>query len=230
MNEPTGPEPGNRRKVWKRIFNDSVEGKILLSGVLLTILGLVSMLLIAIWDPATSRIVGVMAFSNITIGRAVSMSIGYAAGQGHGLVLIVNMITETILVLLFYPLFVFSLKKLIRLDPIKSLLDRTHAAASKHQAKVRKYGVLGLFTFVWFPFWMTGPVVGSAIGYLIGFPAWLTLTAVLTGTYVAMVAWAFFLFDIQKRAAAWGEWAPLAIVGLLLAVVLLGYLTHRHKE
>lgn len=230
MNEPTRPETIDRRMVWSRIFAGSTEGKILLSGVALTILGLVSMLLVAIWDPTMSRIIGVMAFTNISVGRAVSMSIGYASGQGHGLVLAVNMVTETILVLLFYPLFVFSVKKLISLDWIKNLLERTHAAARKHEGKVRKYGIVGLFTFVWFPFWMTGPVVGSAIGYLLGFPAWLTLAAVLAGTYVAMVAWAFFLFDLQKRAAAWGEWAPLVIIGMLIAVVLIGYLFHRNKE
>lgn len=230
MNEPVRPETVSHRMVWSRIFTGSTEGKILLSGIVLTGLGLASMLLVAIWDPIMSRIIGVMAFTNIAVGRAVSMSIGYAAGQGHGLVLAVNMVTETILVLLFYPLFVFSVNKLISLEWIKNLLERTHEAAAKHEGKVRKYGIVGLFTFVWFPFWMTGPVVGSAIGYLLGFPAWLTLVAVLAGTYVAMVAWAFFLFDIQKRAAAWGEWAPLVIIGMLVAVVLIGYLFHRNKE
>lgn len=206
------------------------EGRVLLAGLLLTVTGLLLMALVATWSPRISRMIGALAFSNIIFGRAVSMSIGYAAGYGHSLVLSVNMVTETILVLLFYPVFVFSVKKLVVFSWSRKLLEHTNTAAIRHKDKVRKYGVIGLFTFVWFPFWMTGPVVGSAIGYLIRFPAWLTLTAVLAGTYIAMVAWALFLFDLQKRMAVFGGWAPALLVGIIIAIVALGYLAIRKQD
>jgi uncharacterized membrane protein len=219
----------DRRRLWATALA-SPEGRILVAGIVLTLLGLVIMLLTAIWDGAMSRMMGALALSNITVGRAVSMSIGYAAGYGHVLVLSVNMVTETILVLLFYPLFVLSMTRLIKFDSIRTLIDRTHRAALQRQDTIRKYGIAGLFIFVWFPFWMTGPVVGSAIGYLLKFPAWLTMVTVLAGTYVAMVAWGLLLFDIQKRAAVWGEWAPLAIVALLVAVLVGGFLMHQRRD
>ena len=206
------------------------EGRILFAGLVLTLLGLLIMALVAIWSPQASRMIGALAFSNIVLGRAVSMSIGYAAGYEHSLVLPVNMVTETILVLLFYPVFVFSVKKLVVFKALKRILDNINAAAIRHKDKVRKYGIIGLFTFVWFPFWMTGPVVGCAIGYLIRFPAWLTLSAVLAGTYIAMVAWALFLRDLQQRFAEFSSWTPIILIGIVVAIVAGGYFINRDKS
>ncbi len=179
--------------------------------------------LYAFWSPQTSRMISAMSFSNIIFGRAVSLSIGFAGGYGHTLVIGVNAWVETVLVLLFYPIFVFSMQKLVVFPKLKHFLDRTRAAAEHHQDKVHRYGIIGLFTFVWFPFWMTGPVVGSAIGYLLGFSHWLTLSVVLAGTYIAMGGWAYVLFGVQARAAEFGSWAPALIIGIIIMLVLAGY-------
>lgn len=220
--------PLSRKAVWLKLLA-TTEGRIFATGITLSFLGLLVMAVVAIWSPATSSVIGAMAISNVTVGRTVSMSIGYAAGYGHLLVLTVNMITETLLVLLFYPVFVFSLKKLIVFPRLKRILDITQQAAIQNEAKVRKYGVIGLFTFVWFPFWMTGPVVGSAIGYLLQLPAWLTLTVVLSGTFIAILGWGWLMAGIQERAAAIAPWAPALIVVILLAVVIGGYLLNRGR-
>ena len=214
---------------WTKLINTS-EGQILVAGLSLTLVGLLAMGLIALWDPAMSSMIGVMVLTNITVGRSVSMSIGYASGYGHMLVIPVNMITETILVFLFYPVFVFSLQKLVIIRPLEKLLDKTRVAAERHQATVRKYGVIGLFTFVWFPFWMTGPVVGSALGYLLQFPAWLTMASVLAGTYIAMVAWGVFLLDLQKRAESMGSSAPVVIIMIFLAIAIVSYFLQKNHK
>ncbi len=174
--------------------------------------------------------ISVMSFTNIIFGRAVSMSIGYAGGYGHALVVLVNIWVETVLVLLFYPVFVFSMRKLVVLPRLRRFLERTSATAERHRVKVRRYGIIGLFVFVWFPFWMTGPVVGSAVGYLLGFPAWLTVSVVLVGTYVAMGGWAYVLFGIQTRAAVFGPWAPALIVALIVLFVLAGHWLNRRAQ
>jgi hypothetical protein len=77
---------------------------------------------------------------------------------------------------------------------------------------------------------MTGPVVGSAIGYLIGFPAWLTLSVVLAGTYIAMGAWAYVMFGLQSQAAIFGPWAPALVVAVLIVFVLAGYWLNRRGK
>jgi len=214
--------------IWRSLFA-TTEGRVLLAGIMLSVTGLLIMAITALWSPQDARMMGAMAFTNIAFGRAVSMSIGYAAGYGHAMVIPVNMAVETILVLLFYPLFVFSLKKMVVFPALKNLIDRAHQAAVQHKDKVRKYGIIGLFTFVWFPFWMTGPVVGCAIGYLLELPIWLNLLVVLTGTYIAMTAWGYVLFSIQSQAAVLGAWAPILIVGIILAIVVVGYFLNRQR-
>ena len=214
---------------WRRLFKTS-EGHILLFGIMISLVGIIIMGLVAFWTPETSRMIGAMSFSNIIFGRAVSISIGYAGGYDYALVVLVNLWVESVLVLLFYPIFVFSMRKLVEFPSLKPLLERTHAAAERHHDKVRRYGIVGLFTFVWFPFWMTGPVVGSAIGYLLGFPAWLTVSVVLTGTSIAMGAWAYVLYGLHTRAAVFGPWAAPLIIGLIILFVLAGYWLNRRRK
>lgn len=217
------------RQSWRELLRTG-EGRILLLGFALAIAGLIIMAILAFWSPATSQMIGTMALFNIIFGRAVSMSIGYAGGYGHSLVVPVNMWVETILVLLFYPVFVLSMNRLVVFPKLKRFIDQAHAAAERHYDKVHRYGIIGLFVFVWFPFWMTGPVVGSAIGYLLGFPAWLTLSVVLIGTYIAMAGWAYVMFGINTQAAIFGPWAPALIIGLLIAFVVAGHLLSRRDK
>jgi uncharacterized membrane protein len=217
-NQPAPAVDSPPRPGWGQLLK-TTEGRILSLGIAIALLGLIAMGVVAFWSLPTSRVIGTLTFTNIIFGRAVSMSIGYAGGYGHVIVVSVNIWVETVLVLLFYPVFVFSIRKLVEFPRLKRFLERTRAAAERHHNKVRRYGIVGLFLFVWVPFWMTGPVVGSAIGYLLGFPAWLTLVVVLTGTYAAMATWAYVLFDIYTRAASFGPWAPILIIVLIILMI-----------
>lgn len=222
-------EPQYTRTVWRSLFR-TTEGHILLLGILVAVLGLIAMGLTALWSTQTAHIIGAMSFTNIVFGRAVSLSLGYAAGYSHDIVIPVNIWIESVLVLLFYPLFVFSMRKLVVLPRLRGILERTRIAAERHQVKVRRYGIIGLFLFVWFPFWMTGPVVGSAIGFLLGFPSWLTISVVLVATYVAIGGWAYILFGIHNRAIVLGPWGPAAIITLIVLIVLAGFWLDRHAK
>jgi len=218
-----------RKPTWRQLFK-MTEGRILLLGIASALAGLIVMGLIAFWSPQTSRMMGAMIFTDMAFGMIVSMSVGYANGFGHALVIPVVMWVETVLVLLLYPLFVFSLLKLVEFPRLKYFLDRIHVAAERNHDRVRRYGVPGLFLFVWFPFWMTGPVLGSAVGYLLGFPASLTLSVVLAGAYVTIIGWAYLLFDLYIRAAVFGSWAPILIIGMIILVTLAVYLLGRRRK
>lgn len=229
MNEEERNTGHPSKPVWRLLF-ETTEGRILLSGITIALTGLIVMGLIAFWSPQASLMIGSMSFANIILGRAASMSIGYAGGYGHVIVVPVNMWMETVLVLLFYPVFVFSMRKLVEFPRLRLYIERMHATAERLHDKVRRYGIAGLLIIVWLPFWMTGPVVGSAIGYLLGFPAWLTLSVVLVGTYIAMAGWAYVLFDLHTRAAAFGSWAPVLIIGLIVLIILAGYGLNRRGK
>ena len=214
------------KPVWRELFK-TTEGRILLLGISIAFAGLISMGVVAYWSPQASEIIGAMSFANLVFGTVVAMSIGYASGYSHALVIPVNMWVETVVVVLFYPVFVLSVRKLVEFPRLKRILDRTQAAAERHHDTVRRYGIVGLFIFVWIPFWMTGPVVGSVIGYLLGFPAWLTLSVVLSGTYMTTICWAYLLFGLYTRAAVFGPWAAILIIGLIILVIITVYLLDR---
>ncbi|MEJ2360149.1 MAG: small multi-drug export protein [Gammaproteobacteria bacterium] len=205
----------------------TTEGRILWLGIAIACLGLIAMAVIAFWAPGLSTMIGAMSVSNIVFGRVASMSIGFAGGYGQILVILVNCWIETVLVLLFYPLFVLSMNRLLVFPRLKRFLDNTRAVAEHEQVKVRRYGIIGLFVFVWFPFWMTGPVVGSAIGYLLGFSPVLTVSVVLGSTFLAIAAWSYFLFDLYAQAMQFATWAPAVIIGIIILNVAAGYWLNR---
>jgi uncharacterized membrane protein len=167
---------------------------------------------------------------NLFIGRGAGMSFGYAHGYSHVQVVPFNILVETIQVLAVYPLFVLSSRKLIELHALKPFIARIQQAAELKGGMVKKFGIAGLFIFVFVPFWMTGPVVGAIIGFLIGLRPLMNIVVVLVSTYVAIGIWALLLNELSDWAATVNEFAPYA---LLLAIVLLAvvmHLLHRRHE
>jgi hypothetical protein len=89
-----------------------------------------------------------------------------------------------------------------------------------------KWGIPGLLIFVWFPFWMTGPVVGCIIGFLIGMRPWVNLTVVLLGTYLAIVSWGLVLNQIYEELAKIGPYVPFVFVGIILLLAIAVHVRH----
>lgn len=211
-------------------FFATVEGRLLLTGLLLGALMLLAFA--AAWYLFPGRVVHYAAMTglNLIIGRAAGMTFGYASGFGHGQVIPLNMLIETAQVLVVYPLFALSWRQVIHLNILKSFVARMHREAEARGGMVRRFGILGLFIFVFLPFWMTGPVVGAIIGFLIGLRPWVNVTVVLLATYLAIVVWALLLNELSAWAATVNRFAPYA---LLLAIVLISvvmYLLNRQRR
>lgn len=205
----------------------SSEGCLLLIGIALAFIYTFWLGLKLLLSPDESQVLIGMTATELLFGRAAAMAFGYTLGLGHKTVIPICIIIETILVLIFYPLFVFSWRRLLVINWLKNVFERTQKAAETHKDKVQKYGVIGLFVFVWFPFWMTGPVVGSAIGFLLGLRIWLNMTVVLTGTYVAIVGWAFLLRQFHKQVASYSSYAAMVLTALLIFIIIVGHLLYR---
>lgn len=218
--------------IWTAFFTGP-EGRIFLAGLGLTLLGLAGLGLSWFWWPEDFELlVGLTATASL-FGRAAGLSFGYAVGLDHVVVVPVTMAVETAFVFLFYPLFVLGWNELLGFRPLQRFVERTNRTAVAHEEGLRHYGIAGLLVFVWFPFWLTGPVIGSAIGYLLGLRAWVNMSVVLSGTYLAIVCWAVLLRELQDRAAAYGALAPLIlVVVLILAGVIVQALAearHAHE-
>jgi len=203
-------------------FVTSPEGRILLAGLMLMALGLAGLVYVWAVAPPYAPILGAMTALNVVVGRAGGMSFGYAVGLEHAVVVPVNLIVETIQVLVLYPLFVLSWRHLIEIRALKNLLGRMRRAAEAHQGQIQRYGILGLLIFVMMPFWMTGPVVGSILGFLLGLRPWVNITVVLLGTYLAIGVWAVLLHGLTDWAATYNQYALFGVVGALAIVFFIG--------
>jgi uncharacterized membrane protein len=208
----------------------SLEGRIFLVGIILAVLYSIGLAICGLGDPQGFQEYVAMTATHILFGRAAAMSFGYTVGLGHNIVVPINMLIETILVLLFYPLFVFSIKKLVIIRSLSNILANIHAAAEAHHATIRRYGVFGLFLFVLFPFWMTGPVVGCAIGYLLGLRPVVNLSIVLGGTYAAIGLWAVALKEIHEKIAAFNPFVPMIMVFIIILIAIMGHYLRRNQH
>jgi uncharacterized membrane protein len=198
----------------------SAEGKILLAGLLLAVTYVAGLVLTLNWSAGLfHKLLGITS-THLIGGRAAGLTIGYSYGLPRWVVIGVNMAIETIVVLIIYPVFVLSYRKLIAIGPLKDLLDQAQHAAESQQRRIARYGVPMLFLFVWFPMYFTGPVVGAIIGYLIGLRPLVNLGVVLTGTYAAVLCWGMALHRLNAALASLGPYPPLIFVELVLLVVV----------
>ena len=196
------------------------EGKVFIVGLVFTLLSAATILLAGLSSRRLMNDLLAMTGAHIAGGRAAGMLWGYNRDLSHVLVIATNMAIETALVLLFYPLFVLSYRKLIVIKPLEQTMARTQRTASALQARIMKFGIPGLLLFVWFPFWMTGPLVGCIIGFLIGLRPWVNLGVVLSGTYMAIVCWGILLRPLHAVLARAGHYLPFALVMLIFLIAI----------
>ena len=206
------------------------EGRLLGVGLGLTVLMLLALGIGWQLFPDSVLTYAAMIGLNLVIGRAAGMSFGYASGFAHAQVVPLNMLVETIQVLVLYPLFVLSWRQLITLPTLQRLFTRMQQAAELRRGAVRKFGIAGLFVFVFVPFWMTGPVVGAIIGFFIGLRTWVNLVVVLAATYVAIGVWALLLNELRAWAATVNQSAPYALALAIALIAVAMHLLHRRRE
>jgi len=208
------------------------EGRVLLTGLAFS-LGYVLWLAVCfVLDPDHAHIFIGMTATEIIFGRAACMTLGYAAKLNSLIVIPICIVLETILVLLVYGMVVLGFRQLVVFKWFRKTLNRINRAAEANKTKIQRYGIIGLFFFVWFPFWMTGPVVGCVIGFFLGLRTWVNLVVVLSATYIAIIGWALFLRHVHGRLSAYSPYGSAILFGIVIGVILIGrhLYKRRHKE
>lgn len=219
--------------MWKKLLATE-EGHILEIGLIMALLSIILLGFGYLRFPEKAHVFIGMSATNILFGRAAGISFGFAFELSNVFVITTNIVIETILVLVFYPLFVFSWRSLVVIRPLRRVMKRMRITAEAHEDTIRKYGIIGLFFFVWLPFWMTGPMVGCAVGYLLCLSPRKNLIIVLSGTYLAIICWSLLLKGIHDSVATYSPYASIIIVTIIVLTItgisLLRFLRHRHKN
>lgn len=217
------------------LFRSSAEGKLLALVLGASIFSVVCVFPIRVFSPGLANELVAMTIAQFTLGRLAAMSLGYAMDVHFFVLLLINLYLETLLILGFYSGFVLIVTQLPQLHFVVKYLDKAHAAAVRYQPLIRKLGPWGLFLFVWIPFWMTGPLVGCILGYLLRFPIRATLISVVLGNHLSVIIWAMFLYKVDSVLTAINPRAGmmlfigLVIAGIFIKLVQYGY-QHFTKE
>ncbi len=200
---------------------NKIETRFLFSGIFLLILLLVSLGVIGLFDmELSSKLLGT-AITNLIVGRMGGLSFGFSSGLDFYTVLFINLYFEVLLVLIVYSLFVLSWQNAVKFKRLEHFFEVVKAFVAKHHDKFDKYGTYGIFFFVFMPLFMSGPVVGAIIGFIIGISHIRNILIVLSSTFLATTLWAFFLNEIItflnniNQYASWGILVVLIIVALI---------------
>jgi len=230
-------------RYWKKIFSllsrgvknliylvkerfDLIEVKILIIGLSLALLTGLYLAYLLFAEPRLYRALSSTAIVNTMGGRALGIATCLSAGVPLLTTILYNFYLEVVVVLITYGFVVLIMRNVIQPKLFHGAVRQAELTAQDQKTKIKKYGGVGLFLFVMFPFFMTGPVVGSIIGYLLNYKAINNFLIVFSGTLSSIIIYAlvgnralmiinrYIEVDVVKK---WGA----IIVGVLILIFLI---------
>ena len=206
-----------------------IEVKILFLGLVLTALTGIYFLYLLFTDPGLYKVLSSTAIIHIMGGRALGILTCLSAGISLFYTISYNFFLEVVIVLIAYGVVVLVMRNIIQPKLFDSAVRKAELTAQSQKTKVKKYGSIGLFLFVMFPFFMTGPVIGAIIGYLLNYRAINNFLIVFSGTLTSIMIYAlignnminfinqYIPIEVLKK---WGG----IIIAVLIVVVLIYHL------
>ncbi len=207
-----------------------IEVKILLLGLVLTALTGIYFLYLLFTDPGLYKVLSSTAIIHIMGGRALGIVTCLSAGISLFYTILYNFFLEVVIVLIAYGIVVLVMRNIIQPKLFDSAVRQAELTAQNQKTKIKKYGSIGLFLFVMFPFFMTGPVIGAIIGYLLNYRPINNFLIVFSGTFTSILIYAlignniinfinqYIHIDVLKK---WG--------GITIAVLIVFFLIYHLK-
>ena len=181
----------------QKLFH-TTEGRILLAGLMLSLLLLIIIGYFATIDIETAKTLGLAFFAHAFGGRAAGIGLCIMNGFGPTVTIVYNFYLEVLIVCFTYSLFVLTINNYIRVIWVTNLIERLAQKAAEQKDRVKSFGWIGLFIFVMLPLPVTGPVMGSMIGYMLKINLFKNFSATGSGTLAAIIVW-FFCFDFLEQ-------------------------------
>jgi uncharacterized membrane protein len=157
-----------------------------------------------------------IGFAHLLAGRAISIAQGTYVGLPQWLIVLLATYVDIMAMLIILPLFVYSYEHFFE---GRFFQKRMKPMLRKAQANVGTFGrfkIVGVFFFVWLPFWMTGIIAGSVLGYLLGLRTWVTVTTVSLGAFAAVWSWVYAYDKLFTWLSGIHQEVPLAFTILLI--------------
>lgn len=218
----------------ERRFTGTIEELILRTGLGVVIVWLASCLVTARYAPDVCTGIFKQTGFHAMGGRLAGITSGLTTGLPGWLVVAVAFAADMTVVCLLYPVIIYSYERGARRWFMRGTIGSTVEAARSGRKKVRRWGIVGIVFFVWFPFYTTGPLIGAIIGYFLRLRAWVTLVSVGIGTLLAIVSWTALsdplLSWLEEVAKGFTAYVPWIIVVLVLVGFAAAWILRRMKR
>lgn len=161
-----------------------------------------------------------MGFAQLLLGRAVSIARATEIGMHPVSIISFVVFIDTMTVFLVYPALVFSYRNLFEKRFFKDHIRPVFDSARMSMNRLGRFKIVGVFLFVWIPFWMTGIIVGSVLGFLMGLRPWVNMATVVGGTAAAILCWVYVYDQTYKWAGDIHSGIPRIITILIITVLI----------
>lgn len=195
----------------------TVEGKLLVAGILLALALLASIVFYFVTDFETAKTLVLVFIAHSVGGRAAGIGLCILQDFGTFATIFYNFYLEILIVCFTYSIFVLSATQYLRVEWLARVMGNIAVKALKNKQKIERFGWLGIFFFVMAPLPVTGPVVGSIIGYMIKLSLVKNFSATFLGTLTAIIVW-FQFFDFLEERFHMIQYIFAFIVVLVLVV------------
>jgi len=179
------------------LFN-TIEGRLLLIGILLSLLLIVLIGFFGFTQIQTAKTLALVFVAHSLGGRAAGIGLCILNGYGALPTIVYNFYIEVLIVCFTYSGFVLSTTNYLKNEWLNKLMDRLAKKALEKKEKIEPFGWIGIFSFVMVPLPVTGPVVGSIIGYMLRLKPSRNFSATFLGTLSAIIVW-FYCFDFLEQ-------------------------------
>ena len=172
-----------------------------------------------------------MSFTHASAGRGVSIAWAMTNIEAPAAVTAMLAIyLDVMVMLIMYPVLVFSYKNFVERRFFQEHMKQVFDSAQKSVTRLRRSKILGVFLFVWFPLSMTGIVVGSVLGFLLGLRTWVTMTTVILGSTSAVICWVYAYDKLFGWLGGIHDAIPLAATLILVTVLVVIRIATRRRQ
>lgn len=219
----------NEASIIKR-FLSSVEGSIFIAGNCMVILWLAVIIVLFRIGHHHWLDMLTMAFTQLFGGRAASIAQGTQTDIYPVLIFFLATYVDTMVMFILYPVLVFSYRNFFEKRFFQKRMKPLFDSVQKRVIRYRRHKIIAVYLFVWFPFWMTGVIIGSLLGYLLGLKAWVNMTTCILGTMSASFCWVFFYDKLYTWLGNINKEIPLLLTFIIVIGLIIYSFYTRHRN
>lgn len=202
---------------WFTKFMRSVEGKLFCCGIGMALAWLLSVVILLYRGSELWAKILTMGFAHMLAGRAASVAQAIQSGLQPGLTVFLGVYFDVAIMFIIYSVLVFSYKYFLERRFFKKHMQPMFESAKKRMGVMRRFEIVGIFLFVWFPFWMTGVISGALLGFLMGLRLWVNMLTVISGTTAAMLCWVYAYDKLFQWSGSINQGIPMLVTVLIIA-------------